>query len=61
MKLEIILTEEDLKQLIITELKNKLGEIPFNRLNVSIKVKSKQNYKAEWEEALFKAEYVANI
>lgn len=56
MKIEIELTSKDLKQLIIDHLVNKI-DINFKPEYLHIMVKSKQNYKSEWEEADFKATY----
>lgn len=57
MTISITIEETELKKLIIAELETKLGNIPLNKVNVTILVKSKQNYKSEWEQASFKAEY----
>ena len=54
MKIEIELTEEDLKQLVLehlTSLLNKTIKIE----DVIIETKSKQNYKSEWESASYRA------
>lgn len=59
MDIKIIIDAMELKRLIITHLAERLGEIPFDPNNLSIQVKSRQNYKAEWEVADFKAEYHA--
>lgn len=53
--------EEDLKKLIINSLESKLGEISLDKEKVRIEVKSKQNYKSEWEIAAFRATYNACI
>lgn len=55
MLLKIEISERDLKDLIVKEFKEKLGNVEFTESNVVILVKSKQNYKAEWEAANFKA------
>lgn len=58
MKIKIELTEHDLKRIIANEILQKLGDLnKFNEANIKILVKSKQNYKSEWEIANFKAEY----
>ena len=57
MKLKIELTEEDVKELIVQWLSSKLEGMTFNPKNVVIEVKSKQNYKSEWERASFRAYY----
>lgn len=54
MNIEIVLTEQDLKKLVREHLSEVLN-VPLADNDINIKVKSKQNYKAEWEEAAFKA------
>lgn len=49
-------TEKELAALIVRDLENKLN-ITMKVEDVKIMVKSKQNYKSEWEEASFKATY----
>ena len=56
MNINVTLTEADIKRLILRELKELTGIPDLKESDVSIKVKSKQNYKSEWEEAAFKAE-----
>lgn len=60
MLIQVELTEHDLTGLILKELQNRLGNIDINPAHVQIQVKSKQNFKAEWEKAAFKAIYVYN-
>ncbi len=56
MKVNIELTSTDIKELICKHLGNfYLGD--FYERNVTIYVKSKQNYRSEWEEADFKVIY----
>ena len=56
MKVNIELTDKDIKELICKHLDNfYLGD--FYERNVKIYVKSKQNYRSEWEEADFKVIY----
>lgn len=57
MKIRIELTEEDLKKMVMEKLEDSLGSLPFNPKAVQILVKTKQNYKAEWEPGSFKAVY----
>lgn len=59
MYIKIELTDSDLKQLVIKELKATFGETQFDATKLHIMVKSKQNYKSEWETASFKAVYEA--
>lgn len=58
MNIKIELTEEDLKKLIVQELREKLNH-DVKIADISILVKSKQNYKSEWEVAAFRAEYTS--
>lgn len=56
MNIHIEISENDLKKLIKDYIEDKLNiEIEDNK--IFILVKSKQNFKSEWEVADFKAEY----
>lgn len=57
MQLTIELTEREITQLIYDSLEAQLGDIPFDKSKLKIMVKSKQNYRSEWEVADFKATY----
>ena len=60
MLIEIKLTEKDLRELIIAYI-CKTTAISRDELNssaVRIEVKSKQNYRSEWEVADFRAVYI---
>lgn len=57
MKIKIEYTEKEVTNLILADLERKLGSIPLEERCVSIEVKSKQNYKSEWERANFRAVY----
>lgn len=61
MKLVIELGEEDVKKLIIAELQLRLGEVLLDIKNVKIETKSKQNYRSEWETAVYRVNYEGNI
>lgn len=54
MRLRIELTEEDLKRLVAQEIEARTGNAP-NLRDIRIEVKSKQNYRSEWERAAFRA------
>ena len=56
MKIRIEFTEKDLKRLIIQDLEGLLND-SYDEKNIKIEVKSSQNYKAEWEQANFRAIY----
>ena len=55
MTVRIELSEVELRVLVKEHLANKLGDIPLEDRDISIQVKSKQNYKSEWETAAFRA------
>lgn len=58
MQITIEITEQDLKNLIKDHIENTIrGDVNIN--DVKILVKSKQNFKSEWEVASFKAIYDA--
>ena len=54
MKLVVELDEADLKRLVIAEL-SRLVEFDLEERDVTIEVKSTQNWKSEWENAAFRA------
>ena len=53
--IEIEISETVHKQLVNGYLSDKLGDISLDDADIKIEVKSKQNYKAEWETAEFRA------
>jgi len=57
MKMIIELDERALKALVIRDLQSVLGKVVLDEKKLRIEVKSKQNYKSEWEEAAFRAVY----
>jgi hypothetical protein len=57
MKVKVVIDETELKNLVYDKIRETLGAFKFDPTAVKILVKSKQNYKSEWEEAEFKAEY----
>jgi hypothetical protein len=58
MTIKIELSEEDLKQLILREVRSRINDDNLTLSEVKIEVKSKQNYKSEWEIAEFRATYL---
>jgi len=52
--INIELNEATLRKLVKDYLQNKLGCVNIFDSQIKIQVKSKQNYKAEWEEAAFR-------
>lgn len=60
MKVKLTLTEEELKELIQDAFDIKTNQC-IKVDDIKIMVKSKQNYKSEWEVASFKAEYEGEI
>lgn len=58
MTIKIELNEKDLEQLVMDEIERRLGSIPIDTSKVTIEVKSKQNYRSEWESAAFRATYI---
>ena len=53
--INITLDEKLLKTLIIEYFEKILGSTVLEARDVTIQVKSKQNYKSEWESATFRA------
>lgn len=54
MRLKAELTQSDLKLLVINDLKEK-SNFNIKPEDVHIEVKSKQNYKSQWEQAEYRA------
>lgn len=57
---KIELTEQDVKNLIRAHLETKMNA-GLKVEDIKFLVKSKQNYKSEWENAAFKVEYLGEI
>lgn len=55
--IRVEISEQDLKELIVEAIKTRLGSAGYELTpqQVQIEVKSKQNYKSEWEVAAFRA------
>lgn len=60
MQIKIEITEDEIKKLIIRELENRLGD-GFDKNHLVIEVKSKQNYRSEWEISAFRATYSGEV
>lgn len=57
MEIKVVLTEKDLKGLILDHLSDHF-KYALSEEDVKIEVKSKQNWKSEWEVADFRATVV---
>lgn len=57
MKIRIEVDEQTIKDLVVKYLDQQLGELGPTPDKVKIEVKSKQNYRSEWESAAFRAVY----
>lgn len=55
MTINIELTEKELRELVHDRICTLCGELPIKVEDIQIQVKSKQNYKSEWESAAFRA------
>ncbi len=55
MKIHIEIDQERLEQLVLADIQRVLGDVPVKLSDITIEVKSKQNYRAEWEKAAFRA------
>jgi len=49
--IQITLTKDQVKQIIIDHLHDKLGSMTIDEKNVKFLVKSRQNYRSDWEDA----------
>lgn len=58
MKIRIELTEHDVRRLVAEEIRDKTGHV-ITADKIQVEVKSKQNYKSEWESCEFRAVYEA--
>lgn len=57
MKIKVSLDEKEVRDLIYRKIRETLGDAEIDIDRVSLMVKSKQNYKSEWEHAEIKVEY----
>ena len=60
MRIHIEIKRDDLVKLITRHINDVIDGVHIDPQHVRIEVKSKQNYKAEWEVADFRAIYEAN-
>ena len=60
MKINAELTEKELKELIVAHFYEKIGA-SLDADKIRIEVKSKQNYRSEWETSCFRAKYDGEI
>lgn len=56
-KVRIEIDEKALRALVVDYMSQQLGDLAPRPEQVKIEVKSKQNFKSEWEEAQFRAVY----
>jgi hypothetical protein len=54
-KLVVEIDETILRRLVCEHLADKLGNVTLSPSDILIEVKSKQNYRSEWESAAFRA------
>lgn len=57
MRVKLELSELELRKLVLEYFRSKLGDLMLDEKYMIIEVKSKQNYKSEWEKADFRATY----
>ncbi len=55
MILNFQLSQGDVTKLVHEHFRKLLGEVPFEASDIHIEVKSRQNFKSEWEPAAFRA------
>jgi hypothetical protein len=55
MTIDIEMDEKQLRELIHSYICDKLGSVNVASTDIVIEVKSRQNYKSEWETAAFRA------
>lgn len=60
MKVRVEMSEKEIRNAVVEALTHNLGR-GVDAKDVVILVKSKQNYKSEWEVATFKAEFESSI
>lgn len=53
--IKIEMDSVELEKLIVRFFQDKLGDVDLELEDITIEVKSKQNYRSEWEKAAFRA------
>jgi hypothetical protein len=61
MRIKVELTTDEVKSLINQEIENRINSDKLDVSKVKIEVKSKQNYKSEWEVADFRVTYEGDL
>ncbi len=59
--IHVELDEGVVRHLVEEHLRALLGEVVFDAKDVTIEVKSKQNYRSEWEPAAFRAVFQRSL
>lgn len=60
MKIRVEIDAKAIRKLVLDHIRESMPGVAFNPDAVQIEVKSKQNYKSEWESAAFRAVYEAD-
>lgn len=55
MKIEVGINEIEIRAVLLDHVREKLGDVNLKIEDIKIEVKSKQNYRSEWETADFRA------
>lgn len=55
MQIHIQIDEAELRKILLRHIEGILGDVSIEEKDIQIQVKSKQNYKSEWESASFRA------
>jgi len=55
MRIQIEVSEADLRRLVLRHIREQMPDAAIAESDVTIEVKSRQNWKAEWETAAFRA------
>lgn len=55
MKIAVEIDEKELRLLVVAQIQRIMGDVDVKPEDVKIEVKSKQNFRSEWEPADFRA------